>query len=129
MKKIEAVLHYYKGAKYRYKNEFGTYSGIVGDYHTERNSEYASFKLILRPITSLTDDEKVKWYGVINNMPITENFVEGDRRWALGVINGTIKQFDQTAHLCAKSFHYLLSIGIDLFNLIETNQALNRTNQ
>lgn len=72
------------------------------------------FKLSLRKIDSLTDDELEKAYILLyDNDESSENY-------KTHVVKGMILEKKYYPVL----FHYLLSIGIDLFNLIDNGQAL-----
>ncbi len=54
----------YYGSKYKYKNDFGTYSGVVGDFHTNEKINNESFCLLLKSIDKITDEDAIELYSI-----------------------------------------------------------------
>lgn len=52
-----AIVYQYYGKQYRYKNEFGTFADVVGGFHTGSHLLLDSFKLILKPLSAITDED------------------------------------------------------------------------
>lgn len=54
----------YFGQQYRYKNEFGTFGGIIGNdeslHHFPKHISSDSFRIILKPLISITDEEAIE---------------------------------------------------------------------
>jgi hypothetical protein len=128
MKKIDQYLHLYIGCEVLAYCEQqaekckGYLTGIHGEYgpevqfiignHAEEEPEYPgaeNTKLVLRRLSSMTEEEKIKLYG----MGFTHNSrglqIEHPKKWP------TFKPVQ---------FQYLLSIGIDLFGLIDSGLAI-----
>lgn len=77
--------------------------------------EYGQCTLILRSLSSLTDDEKVGWYDV---MRPTNRYNEKNK---IKVISEYIKH--DATHFTPAEFTYLLSLHIDLFQLADKGWA------
>ncbi len=50
----KAIAYQYFNNQYIYKNDYGTYSGEVGDFHTNDHITNKHFKLVLKHINTLT---------------------------------------------------------------------------
>lgn len=56
----QKLVYQYLGQKYFYKNEFGTYSGIVGEYHTNEHIGNKFFVLRLKSLSEITDEDAIE---------------------------------------------------------------------
>ncbi len=95
----------------------------VGDYLSWKPSSYHScdanhLKPILRPLSSMTEEEKHEFFKL--QYGDDEKYNERLVGFAMGGKSGTYTLFPET-------FQYLLSKGFDLFNLIPSHQALEKT--
>lgn len=52
-----SIVYQYFGQTYMYKNEFGTFKGVVGDYHTNTHVKNESFVLFLKPYTAISIED------------------------------------------------------------------------
>lgn len=112
------IAHQYFGSKYIYKNEFGTFKDIVGGYHTQSHIKNSSFKLCLKPLSSITDEDAHK-VGMLCGCSM------------LGKAINTGKELCERMmierHLCLISYsvyQYLQSKGYDLPNYFLENKTL-----
>jgi hypothetical protein len=119
MKKIEDYIHLYLGCEVMdlYNNKVGKLVGVSGkDVLVSHNTQWClahkEVKPILRPLSSLTGEEiEEMWYGH------TGAEVRGE------MPNGLTVFFNVTPEHVA----YLLSLGIDLFSLIPSGLAIDKT--
>ena len=128
-KKIEDYLHYYIGCFAIYaghgKEEIITITGIntatenyspkiYFDFYEHDGSDsdgiYWLKKLILRPLSSMTEDE---FNELEKQIGFSDDTIFDENTW---------RYFDGT--LLPEQFHYLLSKGFDLFGLIESGLAI-----
>ncbi|MBK7362656.1 MAG: hypothetical protein IPJ01_10210 [Micavibrio sp.] len=56
----QKLVYQYLGQKYFYKNEFGTYGGIVGEYHTNEHIKNEFFVLRLKSLSEITDEDAIE---------------------------------------------------------------------
>jgi hypothetical protein len=56
----QKLIYQYFGQKYFYKNEFGTYGGIVGEYHTNEHIRNEFFVLRLRQLSEITNEDAIE---------------------------------------------------------------------
>jgi len=122
MKKIELkdVLHMYVGSKaiflksgriitvFAYDCKLGWHSG-VGWY----SPEIYNFKLLLRPLSSLTDDEKIELYNLFNN----------DKSITAATKVCYMSDCIELMAFTPAQTLYLLKLSIDLFGLLDSLQA------
>lgn len=109
MKKIEDYLHLYIG------QEVKVPGGIVGLTHgliSRFDFKHYGMKLLLRPLSSITKDEVKE--STIKNYSTTYTRTED-------IITIDIKS------LSPNQFRYLLNKGLDLFGLIESGIAIDKT--
>lgn len=85
-------------------------TGSYGKSHT-----FAGIQLILRSIDQLTDDEKVKWY---------DSYCDGSGRSASSKVQEVNEWLEEKTLLSPAEHFYLTSIGIDLYNLLQTSHAI-----
>lgn len=118
---MKEVLHLYLGCEIiDFAQCHGTLSGIHGEYGpevaygTSEEPEYPgieNIKLILRRLSDMSEEEKLTIYG----MGFTHN------KSGLQILHpGKWPTFKPS------QFRYLLSIGVDLFNLIDSGQAIDK---
>lgn len=143
-KKIEDYLHLYIGCEFLADGNRDTLAGV--HYHANgifallgRETESTTpegwwvdncdFKLLLRPLSSMTEEEKVRlalWeFPNIKEAEISKN--DSD--------NASICFRSETGMKCYLNFHHispestrkLLKAGLDLFGLIESGLAIDKT--
>jgi hypothetical protein len=56
----QKLIYQYFGQKYFYKNEFGTYGGIVGEYHTNEHIGNKFFVLRLKSLSEITNEDAIE---------------------------------------------------------------------
>lgn len=126
---LKSVIHYYIGQQCKVISVSGNISAflakpeeIVGISYVTLACVYDSVmvvKPILRKIDSLTDEELAKSFDLVfpddYHVSIYAKAQHFKHR-----ITGNMRQFEPI------TFHYLLSIGIDLFGLIDNNHAIDK---
>ena len=139
-KKIEDYLHLYYGAEfritwvantrrpYRYAPSFISAGNIYRILKCISDPKYYSFKMFLRPLSDMTEEE-MKEIVLINynmrNTLQTANLIG----YKIQFIGSGFKSEGEIDLLnCnAETFKYLLSKSFDLFNLIESGLAIDKT--
>lgn len=113
---IKKVLHYYIGCEVKFNSgltgkliNINKYSVTISSPYPVANGEYNSddFKLLLYPLQTITIKEMEQVNKIISNF---------DRNNSIEVIKGM-----------AAVTQYLLQQKFDLFNLIDSNNALDKT--
>lgn len=99
----------------------GNWALSGGLYHEIMSSDSMSFKPILRPLSDMTDEEKIKALEAMDE-PIM--YAE----WDFKLSDGFIVAHSNPFSIKPKCFAYLLSKHLDLFGLIEAGLALDKTN-
>jgi hypothetical protein len=56
----QKIIYQYFGQKYFYKNEFGTYGGVVGEYHTNEHIRNEFFVLRLKSLSEITNEDAIE---------------------------------------------------------------------
>lgn len=149
-KKIEDYLHLYLGCKVYIKGEItkgmfddgqevdiiGTLSSVSGNYwgidteHGSIGTDKAIFKLLLRPLTDITEEEMFAFFLIYCPK---EQLVEDNSRESMwvGYFGKTeakervkIKLLKNIISLTPIETVYLVSKGFDLFGLIESGLAI-----
>lgn len=145
--KLKDVLHYYLGCEYRCDYvEGGKINYICKDFYGEgkpavRDNENSGWiaatliKPILSKLEDMSEEDAIEcaklseWEPHFTDVKV-ERTKYGDLlvKWQGNVEGGEQQNITGDMFYCAEQFHYLLSKGYDLFNLIETNQAIDRKN-
>lgn len=128
--KVKEYIRYYIGQEaFSYDEQRnGIITGIGNDFvRLDINgvgllASFTNIKPILRRIESLTDEEisvvgKTHTFKEASGNPISSPKLLQDIR---------IMTLDKNFRTNIQNFHYLLSIGIDLFNLIDNNLAIEK---
>lgn len=104
----QKIVYQYFGQKYLYKNEFGTFKGVVGEYHTNEHLKNKSFILMLKPLNSITDEEFDKCWETIQEShdTLSKDWLKHHFK------NQGNKQISMCVDLF--SYQYLISKGYDL---------------
>lgn len=113
-------------------------------------SDGKSYKPILRKLESMSEDEMIEMLKHFSKIDLSNCIFEfsedegDDHAWVNGIENGQvvdcldINLFDHTVMMMddyrevtitlpqSETFHYLLSRGVDLFQLIENNLAVDK---
>lgn len=110
---FKTIAHLYYGCDVQLTDEYDTYIGKVDGTVIDRPGSWLSVKPILRRISSLTEEEE------INICEIVGVFMGGFLIKAIKDGTKYVVDIDCSFELT----RYLLSLHIDLFNLIESNQA------
>lgn len=129
IQKINEYLHYYIGAEAKMPGHTVIITHSLLAY--EHAMKHWGIKLILRPLSSMTEDEGREYavhYGIKGNLPCTITEENGYVKIAIGDKQHGASLFPM-GHYGQKpeSVHYLLSKHFDLFNLIESGQAIDKT--
>lgn len=103
-------VHWYFNTKYDKSTSLVTYKG------EQKCIETRLIKPILRPLSSMTEEEKQEAVKTIYN---------GGTAW--DNINDAVIEFDQQCDKNILFFHYLLSKHFDLFGLIDAGLAIDST--
>ena len=154
MKYID-VAHLYVGVKGLaqnecYTGELETVKGVHGDIIITNHDEITirDFKPILRRLNSITDDEFKEvvflFYGIDNRDIVNAKVSKVERYSEVKQANkfgtsipyrcldekGTpiMRSTLSSNQLTPEQFYYLLSIGVDLFRLIESDEAIDFAN-
>lgn len=122
-KEIKRVVVYqYYGRKYKYKNEFGSYTDTVGGFHTNTHIESDSFTLILKPLSSISDEDAHK-IGMLMGCSMIGKALS----WGKELTERIMIE----RHLCVMSYsiyQFLQSKGYDLPNYLLGNKTLHECN-
>lgn len=134
---LKDVIHYYIGCDCRIDGDNDTWHITGVDYakfmikvYSFTHDLYNFFDLskvtpILRTIDSLTEDEKQTWRKLQNEViNHTLEVISRDNRDA-DLKDEGIVLWDDSYKTEAKIIHWMCSIGIDLFGLIESGIAIN----
>jgi hypothetical protein len=121
------------GVETTYKKKRFKKGEAVGDYLSWRpngyhNSDATQLKLILRPLSDMTEEEMGEYWSIIGGSPhlfdkdyfmewLTNGITESG--WEEGMIFGSFE--------AALTTQYLLSKGLDLFDLIPSGLAIDKT--
>lgn len=110
------IAYGYYGQTYKYTNEWGTYSEVIGNYHTNNHIGHETFRLILKPLTAITLVDAKKVAEILNTRGdsfqdhnIQETIIEAmttESDWA-----NQIKFLSAYQYLQSKGYdlpHYLL---------------------
>ena len=65
----QKLIYQYFGQKYLYKNEFGTYSGTIGEYHTNEHIGNNFFVLRLKSLSEITDEDAIEVAKILTSEP------------------------------------------------------------
>lgn len=109
---IKDYLHLYLGAKshcYRFETAIDYNTIDTQVLHDLYTTYYLDAKPILRRLSDMTEEEKLKLYGMGFTHNVKGLQIEHPKKWP------TFKPIQ---------FQYLLSIGIDLFGLIDAELAI-----
>lgn len=100
-----------------------------------QSSYFLNSKPLLRPLSDLTKEEAIEVtkpvvvYGDIPNARTYDTYESAFGKtvvfWGDGLRERYIPE-DET-HFCSEQFTYLIKKGFDLFGLIESNQAVDKT--
>ena len=140
-KNIKDYIAYYVGQKVQSVSKDNTDSSYFGRTMTVTHSLINVFinnnkwKLILRPLSSMTEDEyaKIAEFAFTETVSFEEkakigkNFIDYnflDKPLVKSLISD-VKQFD--TKIAFELTHYLLKQGLDLFGLIEAGLAIDAT--
>ena len=112
----KAVVYQYYGKDYVYKNEFGTYSDMVGGFHTNTHIQYDSFKLKLKPLSVISSHHaievgKIIGYEIKDTCP---EFVVREKGKTFCDILLTDKGFSYHPVESLLVYQFLISKGYDL---------------
>lgn len=155
-KKINDYLHLYLGCEVMWENEEGTAGGTeILDGHLIESAKRISgtiHKPLLRPLSSMTEEEAIECAKILNNRPphygineadvtryqksidvvFTDNLDtvinianNGDALVFRNEMNGK-RSIEARPANQGKYFHYILSKHFDLFGLIESGLAINK---
>ena len=138
-KEIKGYLHLYLGCQVMdlYNNQVGLLSGIITMdagikicvfHKTTWHLSIDEVKLILRPLSSMTEEEIVKLFLLkgldyskdVTRTNITENFIQIEYKCG----GELLSDYMVAPIFNTEQFRYLLSHHFDLFNLIESNLAI-----
>jgi hypothetical protein len=147
--KLQAVLHFYLGCefalipKYNEGTRIDRMTSACPEHKTVygsngENYDYDAIKPILRPLSSMTEEEAVE---------VCKFATEAKRHKSIDILSIDVKRGyihymdgsmwsgdgvqeynDLEVHfnrICPEQFHYLLSRGFDLFGLIPADLAIN----
>jgi hypothetical protein len=129
--KLKDVIHYYIWQQVQHPD--GHSAKLIGvdveELHLihEGSGSYGTSKLatmdvrpILRRLSQLTDNEKIAWIDLVWRNQTGQSLI-----WKIDVVNNWLgNTYEEGEAFSPTSFHYLLSIGIDLFGLIDSGQAI-----
>jgi hypothetical protein len=118
-KNIKDYLHLYLGCSIYYPeaNEYSevSWTTLLDVWSVERKEEYyiPSYKLVLRPLSDMTEDERKE--------------IDKVRRYYSDTILIPAPVFGSFQEAMPYVFYYLLSMHFDLFGLIEAGLAIDKT--
>lgn len=119
---LKDYLHYYIGHDCEVGSDSKTLIRPISGHvvaSVQSGLKSVTVKPILRTMDMLTDEEKVKWYDlwpIGNPSTSTEGKINVVTEW----------QNEKHLHTTPPEFHYLLSIGIDRFGLIDNGLAIKK---
>lgn len=120
MKQLKDYIHLYLGCDFQADNSSGSINSYT-IYHINAYWEmYQNFKLLLRPLSSMTEDEK-DGLRHADRLATSQNILPEIRASRLTNYHFTQKSAEIT--------RYLLSRGFDLYDLIPAGLAIDKTLQ
>lgn len=137
IKDIKDYLHYYLGCEVECPHGKGMLISVSNYDHitvTGDGDKYykpKEVKPILRPLSDMTEEEGREYaqhYGIKGHHPVTITEENGYVKVSIGYKDHMASLFPLSPHgQKPESLHYLLSKHFDLFGLIESNLAIDKS--
>lgn len=111
-KDIKEYLHLYLGCEFIFSatKDFSTHELCTESLNTiYEDSDFYEIKLVLRPISDMTESEKADFYKTQQFITATPVHVVGNYHWT------------------PETFLWLVNHGFDIFNLIDMGLAIDKT--